>query len=110
MSDGLLSFYIGDGWQRVRHLACIQTWRVFRKSELDTDPSYLPASVRTQSIQVDSDVRIEKAAALVNQDLGKLPKAKAELIVAAADEVIAGKLIEQFPLRIWQTGSGTKPI
>src|ERR1700730_4250296 len=51
---------------------------------------------------------LTKAAALVNQDLGKLPKEKAELIVAAADEVIAGKLREHFPLRIWQTGSGTQ--
>jgi len=51
---------------------------------------------------------LKKAAALVNLDLGKLPKEKADLIVAAADEVIAGKLNEQFPLRIWQTGSGTQ--
>src|SRR4029077_245825 len=51
---------------------------------------------------------LKKAAALVNYDLGKLPKEKAELIVAAADEVIAGKLNHHFPLRIWQTGSGTQ--
>src|SRR5512135_1946214 len=51
---------------------------------------------------------LKKAAALVNQDLGKLPADKARLIVQAADEVIAGKLNEQFPLRIWQTGSGTQ--
>jgi fumarate hydratase class II len=51
---------------------------------------------------------LKKAAALVNYDLGKLPKEKAELIVAAADEVIAGKLNDHFPLRIWQTGSGTQ--
>ena len=51
---------------------------------------------------------LKKAAALVNQDLGKLPADKAKLIVAAADEVIAGKLNDQFPLRIWQTGSGTQ--
>jgi fumarate hydratase, class II len=51
---------------------------------------------------------LKKAAALVNNDLGKLPKEKAELIVAAADEVIAGKLNKHFPLRIWQTGSGTQ--
>ena len=51
---------------------------------------------------------LKKAAALVNQDLGKLPKDKADLIVRAADEVIAGKLNEHFPLRIWQTGSGTQ--
>ncbi|MCU1243214.1 MAG: fumarase [Candidatus Acidoferrum typicum] len=51
---------------------------------------------------------LKKAAALVNQDLGKLPAEKARLIAQAADEVIAGKLNEHFPLRIWQTGSGTQ--
>ena len=51
---------------------------------------------------------LKKAAALVNQDLGKLPVEKARLITIAADEVIAGKLNENFPLRIWQTGSGTQ--
>jgi fumarate hydratase, class II len=51
---------------------------------------------------------LKKAAALVNLDLGKLPADKAKLIVQAADEVIAGKLNDQFPLRIWQTGSGTQ--
>jgi fumarate hydratase, class II len=44
----------------------------------------------------------------VNQDLKKLSPEKARLIVQAADEVIAGKLDEHFPLRIWQTGSGTQ--
>src|SRR5436309_4145020 len=51
---------------------------------------------------------LKKACALVNQDLGKLPADIAKLIVQAADEVISGKLSEQFPLRIWQTGSGTQ--
>jgi fumarate hydratase, class II len=51
---------------------------------------------------------LKKAAALVNQDLGKLPAEKTKLIVQAADEVIAGKLHDHFPLRIWQTGSGTQ--
>ena len=51
---------------------------------------------------------LKKACALVNQDLGKLPADKTKLIVQAADEVIAGKLNDQFPLRIWQTGSGTQ--
>src|SRR5208282_1366338 len=51
---------------------------------------------------------LKKACALVNQDLGKLPPEIAKLIVKAADEVIAGKLNDQFPLRIWQTGSGTQ--
>jgi fumarate hydratase class II len=51
---------------------------------------------------------LKKACALVNQDLGKLPADKAKLIAQAADEVISGKLNDQFPLRIWQTGSGTQ--
>ena len=51
---------------------------------------------------------LKKAAALVNADLGKLPAEKAELIARAADEVIEGRLDEHFPLRVWQTGSGTQ--
>src|SRR6202162_4098083 len=51
---------------------------------------------------------LKKAAALVNQDLGKLSPEKARLIVQAADEVICGRLDEHFPLRVWQTGSGTQ--
>jgi fumarate hydratase, class II len=51
---------------------------------------------------------LKKAAALVNQDLGKLPADKSKLITQAADEVISGKLNDHFPLRIWQTGSGTQ--
>lgn len=51
---------------------------------------------------------LKKSAALVNKELGKLPADKADLIVKACDEVISGKLDEHFPLRIWQTGSGTQ--
>jgi fumarate hydratase class II len=51
---------------------------------------------------------LKKAAAIVNFDLGKLPKEKMDLIVQAADEVIDGKLDAHFPLRVWQTGSGTQ--
>jgi fumarate hydratase, class II len=51
---------------------------------------------------------LKKAAAIVNRELGKLPVEKEQLIEQAADEVIAGKLDEHFPLRIWQTGSGTQ--
>jgi fumarate hydratase class II len=51
---------------------------------------------------------LKKAAAIVNFDLGKLPGDKKDLIVQAADEVIAGKLDAHFPLRVWQTGSGTQ--
>jgi fumarate hydratase class II len=51
---------------------------------------------------------LKKCAAQVNQDLGLLPKDKAKLIVAAAQEVIDGKLDDHFPLVVWQTGSGTQ--
>src|SRR5881227_1657814 len=51
---------------------------------------------------------LKKACALVNNDLGKLPGDKLKLIVQACDEVIEGKLDSHFPLRVWQTGSGTQ--
>jgi fumarate hydratase class II len=51
---------------------------------------------------------LKKAAALVNEELGKLPKEKSELIAKVCDEVIEGKLDDHFPLRVWQTGSGTQ--
>jgi fumarate hydratase class II len=51
---------------------------------------------------------LKKAGAIVNRDLGKLDDEKTNLIIQAADEVIEGKLDAHFPLRIWQTGSGTQ--
>ncbi|GAB4174864.1 MAG: class II fumarate hydratase [Terrimicrobiaceae bacterium] len=51
---------------------------------------------------------LKKACALANRDLGKMTPEKCELISQAADEVIDGKLDAHFPLRIWQTGSGTQ--
>src|SRR5262249_11588509 len=51
---------------------------------------------------------LKKAAAIVNFELGKLSEEKMKLIVEAADEVIEGKLDSHFPLRVWQTGSGTQ--
>jgi fumarate hydratase class II len=51
---------------------------------------------------------LKKAAALTNHALKKLSDEQTALIVKAADEVIAGKLDDHFPLRIWQTGSGTQ--
>jgi fumarate hydratase class II len=52
--------------------------------------------------------RVKKAAALVNADLGLLKKPKAQAIQRAADEVLAGKHDAEFPLVVWQTGSGTQ--
>jgi fumarate hydratase class II len=51
---------------------------------------------------------VKKAAALVNMDLGVLDEKKGKAIVAAADEVLVGKHDEEFPLVVWQTGSGTQ--
>jgi len=51
---------------------------------------------------------LKKAAALTNQALGVLSQEKADLISSVCDEITAGKLDDQFPLKIWQTGSGTQ--
>ncbi|WP_426132617.1 class II fumarate hydratase [Pseudomonas sp. PWP3-1b2] len=51
---------------------------------------------------------VKKACALVNAAAGRLPQWKADAIVQAADEAIAAKLDEHFPLYVWQTGSGTQ--
>jgi fumarate hydratase class II len=51
---------------------------------------------------------LKKAAAITNCDLGLLSDDKMKLIVTAADEIIAGKFADQFPLKVWQTGSGTQ--
>ena len=53
-------------------------------------------------------VRVKRAAASVNQQLGALEPALAQAIVAAGDEVLAGQHAAQFPLSVWQTGSGTQ--
>lgn len=51
---------------------------------------------------------LKKAAALTNLELGKLPKEKCDLIGRVCDEILEGRLDDQFPLVIWQTGSGTQ--
>jgi fumarate hydratase class II len=51
---------------------------------------------------------LKKAAAITNFELGVLPKEKCELIGKACDEILEGKLDDQFPLVVWQTGSGTQ--
>jgi len=51
---------------------------------------------------------IKKAAAQANKSLGTLPSKKANLIIRASDEVIAGKHSQQFPISVWQSGSGTQ--
>ncbi len=51
---------------------------------------------------------LKKSAALANQDLGLLDAEKAKLITAAADEILSDQHHDHFPLRVWQTGSGTQ--
>ncbi len=51
---------------------------------------------------------LKKAAAYTNTDLGVLPAEKRDLIAQVCDEILAGKLSGEFPLVIWQTGSGTQ--
>ena len=52
--------------------------------------------------------QIKKAAAAANAKLGALPQEKADSIGAVCDEILSGKLADQFPLSVWQTGSGTQ--
>ncbi|RKH63336.1 class II fumarate hydratase [Corallococcus llansteffanensis] len=66
------------------------------------------SSERMPLALVHALVLVKKAAALVNQENGSLPKEKAQAIVKAADEVLAGQHDEEFPLLVWQTGSGTQ--
>ncbi|WII96225.1 class II fumarate hydratase [Moraxella haemolytica] len=51
---------------------------------------------------------VKKAAAITNSNLGRIDGDKAELIVKACDEILSGGLMDQFPLVVWQTGSGTQ--
>jgi fumarate hydratase, class II len=51
---------------------------------------------------------VKKAAAIVNAAEGRLPSDKADLIIKVADEIISGQLDSEFPLYVWQTGSGTQ--
>jgi fumarate hydratase, class II len=53
-------------------------------------------------------VRVKRAAAIVNRELAGLDPRTSEAIVAAADEVLAGRWPDEFPLSVWQTGSGTQ--
>jgi fumarate hydratase class II len=63
---------------------------------------------RMPAALVHALVLVKKAAALVNRDLGALPPDRAEAIVRAADEVLEERHEEEFPLVVWQTGSGTQ--
>lgn len=77
-----------------------QTQRSFENFRIGGER--MPAAI------IHAIARIKRAAALVNRRLAGLDDQLAEAIVAAADEVIAGKLDDHFPLVVWQTGSGTQ--
>ena len=57
---------------------------------------------------IEAFAYLKKAAAFTNADLGVLTPEKRDLIAKVCDEILAGKLNDQFPLVIWQTGSGTQ--
>ena len=57
---------------------------------------------------VDGFAYLKKAAAYANHELGVLSLEKRDAIAAVCEEILAGKLDDQFPLVIWQTGSGTQ--
>jgi fumarate hydratase class II len=77
-----------------------QTQRSLHHFHISTER--MPASLVLALAQV------KRACARVNRDLGQLDAKKADAIIAAADEVIAGRHDEEFPLSVWQTGSGTQ--
>jgi fumarate hydratase, class II len=66
------------------------------------DPGSMPKQV------IRAFAILKKAAAMVNAELGVLPEEKKNLIVSVCDEILDGKLDDQFPLVVWQTGSGTQ--
>lgn len=77
-----------------------QTQRSFENFRIGTE-KMPPEVIRSFAI-------LKKAAALVNAELGVLPEEKAEAIASACDEILEGKLEGNFPLAVWQTGSGTQ--
>ncbi len=79
-----------------------QTQRSLQNFRIATPEDRMPSAL------VHALALVKKAAAQVNAELGLLPKAKADAIVAAADEVLAGRHEQEFPLVVWQTGSGTQ--
>ena len=79
-----------------------QTQRSIENFNIARDTNRMPIEV------VRAFAYLKKAAALTNQEAGILPKEKCELIARVCDEILEGKLDDQFPLVVWQTGSGTQ--
>lgn len=79
-----------------------QTQRSIDNFKIAQDVNRMPKEI------IKAFAYLKKAAALTNMDAGVLPKEKSDLIGQVCDEIIAGKLDDQFPLVVWQTGSGTQ--
>ncbi|MFA9205276.1 MAG: class II fumarate hydratase [Burkholderiaceae bacterium] len=79
-----------------------QTQRSIDNFKIAQDINRMPKEI------IKAFAYLKKAAALTNMDAGVLSKEKSDLIVLVCDEIIAGKLDDQFPLVVWQTGSGTQ--
>lgn len=81
-------------------------WGAQTQRSVENFPIGAPASMPLEIVQAFG--YLKKAAAFANQELGVLDGKKRDLIGKACDEIIEGKLYDQFPLVIWQTGSGTQ--
>ncbi len=79
-----------------------QTQRSIENFKIAQDINKMPREI------IRAFAYLKKAAALTNLDAGVLPKEKCDLIGQACDEILEGKLDDQFPLVVWQTGSGTQ--
>ena len=79
-----------------------QTQRSIENFKIAQDINKMPREV------IRAFAYLKKAAALTNLDAGVLPKEKCDLIAQVCDEILEGKLDDQFPLVVWQTGSGTQ--
>ncbi|NMM47102.1 class II fumarate hydratase [Marinigracilibium pacificum] len=79
-----------------------QTQRSLMNFKIGGEPMKMPMEV------IKAFAVLKKAAALTNSELGVLDNEKAELIKTVCDEILEGKLDDQFPLKVWQTGSGTQ--
>lgn len=79
-----------------------QTQRSIENFKIAEDINKMPKEI------IAAFAYLKKAAAITNQQLGVLEKEKADIISTVCDEILAGKLNDQFPLVVWQTGSGTQ--
>ncbi|MCB9064933.1 MAG: class II fumarate hydratase, partial [Chitinophagales bacterium] len=79
-----------------------QTQRSIENFKIAQDINKMPKEI------IKAFAYLKKAAALTNTDCGVLPAEKSELIGKVCDEILEGKLDDQFPLVVWQTGSGTQ--